>query len=368
MAPSTSKPAKSANKKTPKKATASSPIPEINPISSYTPESFERELKDLAAKAKDETLTKHLAAQTAIYIAAGTLLSLAALACNASQLALSPVYGAIPSAQWHTHVVAAGCFVGWSTNLFLGRALSFKPVLLLPLVALYAVPVQFFLSRFSETLSAQWGPLVTESVTLLPLVALSAACVATYLDGSDLSFLPPWMADAAPGLGSYGFFKGAEVLSRDLVEHYAGRTVLNTRVGLEMVLGASYAMLAPSKFLVWTLPALLHTAVWNTHVPTAGALARLNGTLVAEGWFILDRAESITGYVSVIESMNDGFRLMRCDHSLLGGEWVKFIDQGQFKGNQVAEPVYGVFAMLEAVRLVEMPKKIVDKDAKALVM
>ena len=149
---------------------------------------------------------------------------------------------------------------------------------------------------------------------------------------------------------------------------YIGSTVLATRVGLELVLGASYALLAPSKMLLLAVPALLHTAVWNTHVPTAGALARLNQGMAKDGWVVLERKESVTGYISVIESKGDGFRLLRCDHSLLGGEWVKFIGQGRFKGNQVAEPVYGVFAMLEAVRLVKMPKRIVDREAKALVM
>jgi len=357
--------------KPPRKAStrkAGTAIPEIDPNSSFTPESFEEELKALAAKAKEETWAKHLSAQSRVYSSVFALLSLAALASNASQLALSPVYSAIPTARWHSQLVAAACFVGWSTNLFLGRALPFRPALLLPLVALYVPPAQFALTKASGTLTASWGPLVTEAVTIFPLVALSAACVATYLDGADLSWLPSWLADAAPGIGSYGFFKGAEALSRSFIERHAGKTLLNTRLGLETVLGASYALLAPSKFLVITLPALLHTAVWNTHAPTAVALTRLNSTLATEGWMILDRAESVTGYVSVVESVKDGFRLMRCDHSLLGGEWVKFIGKGQFKGNQVAEPVYGVFAMLEAVRLVELPKPIVDRDAKALVM
>ncbi|KAK5662018.1 hypothetical protein OQA88_10130 [Cercophora sp. LCS_1] len=362
MAPPKTKAAKKSS------SSPTKPIPPIDPSSSFTPESFERELKALASKAQAQTTSAYLRSQASAYLSALALLTLAALSSNASQQDLSPVYGAIPSARWHTQLVAAACFAGWSSNLFLGRALPFKPVLLLPVAALYIPAAQFLLTRFAGALTAYWGPLVTEAVTLFPLVALTAACVATYLDGADLSFLPSFVADAAPGIGSYGFFKGVETWSWGLLGRYAGRTVLNTRVGLELVLGASYALLAPSKFLVLTLPALLHTAVLDTRLPTAWAGERLNQTLGTEGWVILDRRESLTGYVSVVESERDGFRLMRCDHSLLGGEWVKFIGKGQFKGNQVAEPVYGVFAMLEAVRLVEMPKKIVDKDAKALVV
>jgi hypothetical protein len=160
----------------------------------------------------------------------------------------------------------------------------------------------------------------------------------------------------------------AEKVFGGWVERFVGRGVLNTRLGMEMVLAGSYALFAPSKLLVWTIPALLHTALLNTHVPTSTALSKLNSGLESAGYVVLDRQESITGYVSVIESANDGYRVMRCDHSLLGGEWVKFLGQGQFKGNQVAEPIYGVFAMLEAVRLVEVAKPIPDNKAKSLVM
>jgi hypothetical protein len=66
--------------------------------------------------------------------------------------------------------------------------------------------------------------------------------------------------------------------------------------------------------------------------------------------------------VSVVVSVERGFRVMRCDHSLLGGEWVVI------QGKKAAEPIYGVFVMLEAVRLVENMVPVADADAKALVM
>ena len=143
---------------------------------------------------------------------------------------------------------------------------------------------------------------------------------------------------------------------------------VKTRMGAEIGLALPYVLSSPSKLLVWTLPALLHTALWNTHVQTPMALASLNSTLLSNNWAILDRKESLTGYISIVESLEQGFRVMRCDHSLLGGEWVKLQQMEQFKDNQVGETIYGVFAMLEAVRLVEMPKPIVDSEAKALVM
>lgn len=345
-------------------------IPPIDPSSSFTPEAFSRELQALAAKAQTETWGKWARDQAAVYLKAATLLSLIAVYSTVSQLALSPVYGSIPSSKWHAKLLMAACFAGWSSNLFLNRALppGVRAEHLLPVIALWTTAAHFLLGKVSGVLTASWGPLVTEAVTLFPLVAVSTACVATGLDGADFSVLPGWMADAAPGLGSYGFFTVAHKVFGSAVEGFVGRTVLNTRMGMQVVLGGLYALLAPSRLLLWTVPAVLHTAFLNTHVPTSMALGRLNSGLSEAGYVVLDRAESITGYISVVDSPKEGYRVMRCDHSLLGGEWVKFLGQGQFKGNQVAEPIYGVFAMLEAVRLVKTPKRILDKDAKALVM
>ncbi|KAJ4293880.1 hypothetical protein N0V88_005394 [Collariella sp. IMI 366227] len=199
-----------------------------------------------------------------------------------SKLALSPIYGSIPAAKWHSKLLMFACFTGWSVNLALHQVLPFKPERLLPVLAAYVPVAQFLLGK--------------------------------------------------------------------------------------VVLAGAYALLAPSRLLVWTLPALMHTAVLNTHVATPMGLARLNSGLEEVGYVVLERAESVTGYISVIDSTKEGYRVMRCDHSLLGGEWVKFLGQGPFKGNQVAEPIYGVFAMLEAVRLVIMPKPVPDNEAKALVI
>lgn len=337
--------------------------------SAATPDKFERELQALAAKARTETWGRAARAQAAVFGRAAVLLALAGACSTVSQLALSPDYGAIPAARWHAQLVAAACFAGWASNLLLARLLPFGPDRLLPVVAAYVPAAQFLLARAAGPwLTARWAPLATEAVTLFPLVALSAACVADLLDGADLSALPRWLADAAPGLGSYGCFKAAEAGFGALIARHVGRSLLATRLGMQAALAGAYALLAPSRLLLWAVPALLHTAVFNTHVPTPAALSRLNAALAPEGYVVLDRHESVTGYVSVIDSPKEGFRLLRCDHSLLGGEWVKFIGKGRFRGNQVAEPVYGVFAMLEAVRLVETPEPIRDDEARALVM
>lgn len=328
----------------------------------FTPERFERELKDLAAKAQSNRWDRRLLSQLSIYARVVALLSLLAAFSHASQLALSPVYGGIPASIFHSKLLMAGCFTGWATNVLLREALPVKTAQLLPLVAAYVPMVQFFLYRYSEVLGAQWGPVVTEAVTLFPVAALSASCTADLLEDAQLDKLPKFIADAAPGIGSWTFFKFMEGVVGKHLQDYVGQTFVHTRVGLETLLAASYAVFAPSKYLALVIPALLHTAVFNTHALTPMATASLNSTMLSEGWMLLDRRESVTGYVSVLESLERGFRVMRCDHSLLGGEWV------QFKGKRVAEPIYGVFAMLEAVRLVDTETPVADADAKALIV
>jgi hypothetical protein len=133
-----------------------------------------------------------------------------------------------------------------------------------------------------------------------------------------------------------------------------------------VLLAAAYAAVAvPSSkwLLLAAAPALLHTAVLNTHLATPWATAALRSTLTAHNFTLLARRESLTGYVSVLESVDAGYRVMRCDHSLLGGNWMRFPN---VRG--VAEPIYAIFVMLEAVRLVQTPQPIVDAEASALVV
>lgn len=296
------------------------------------------------------------------YIKTIVLLSLLGIYSNVSQLALSPVYGSIPAAKWHSYILIAGSFLGWAGNLVLRQSLPLRTVTLLPLFALHVPTIQFFLFDFSDKLGCEWGPIVTEVLTLLPIAVLSASSVADAVEGLELSALPGFVADAAPGMVSWVLLKTVEHVSQYHIAAHIGKGFFYTRMGMELFLGASYTLVAPSKLALLALPALLHTATLNTHVLTPQATVALNTTMLAENWMLLDRKESLTGYVSVIESVERGFRVMRCDHSLLGGEWVLI------QGKKVAEPIYGVFVMLEAVRLVETKEPVADKDASALLM
>lgn len=108
-------------------------------------------------------------------------------------------------------------------------------------------------------------------------------------------------------------------------------------------------LLAP--WAAWPLCVpLLLLSFQNPHIIGPSGTAQLNHILRPEGYEIIDRQESITGYLSVIDNLRDGYRVLRCDHSLLGGEWRRYQDS---HSRVLNEPIYAIFVILEAVRLIE---------------
>lgn len=354
-------------------------IPVIPDESSFTPESFERELKSLAAKAKEDTWARAARRETLIYGRVIILLTLAAASANASLAGLSPVYGAIPAGLWHSVLVASALFAGWSSNLKLRRMIpsGTSLTIYLPLMASYVPFSQFVWSNgyysFSTWFGARWGPVIVEVTTIFPLLAITAACVATDLEAAtgldEIVRLPRWIGDALPGIGSWSVFRLAEgataVAGTVSSSAPAALSWLSTRIASQLAITVGYGcVVRPTRLLLYAIFPFLHTLILNSHLAgSPWALGATNRGLQPDGWVVLDRRESITGYVSVVENLAQGFRVLRCDHSLLGGEWTRF------PANPVAEPIYGVFVMLEAVRLVDVPGKVEhDTDAKALVV
>ena len=106
------------------------------------------------------------------------------------------------------------------------------------------------------------------------------------------------------------------------------------------------------------------------HLPTAYNLAAVNSILIKSNYSLVARQESLTGYISVLDNLGQGFRVLRCDHSLLGGQWIN-----KPAGHPAIynEPIYSIFVTLEAVRLVETEitrshKESTDAEKHALVM
>jgi hypothetical protein len=255
-----------------------------------------------------------------------------------------------------------GCFLGWAGNTVLRDSMPLAPVKALPVFAACIPGLQHYLASFSQTLGPQWGPLVTETFTLLPLAVFTSSAVADYWEHARLSMLPNFVADAGPGIGSWALFKLFESQAGSYIPQVIGKVLVFTRLGLQVILAFAYMALSPSKYLLYTAFPFFHTFVLNTHMPFPAATQSLKSSMMTDNWLFIERRESVTGYISVVQSIQQGFRVLRCDHSLLGGEWI------DHRGGPVSEPIYGVFAMLEAVRLAETATPVADRDAKALVM
>lgn len=155
-----------------------------------------------------------------------------------------------------------------------------------------------------------------------------------------------------------------------LLPLYIGTNVLMTTLGLQIILAVIFAVIF-SSFLSWALfliPAcyILFTADLD-HLFVFG-IVHINAALAQSGYHLVNRQASLTGYVSVLDNIELGFRAMRCDHSLLGGEWTR---RPPDYHPRVSDPIYAVFTMLEAVRLVERDSEAAEKndeDRNALVM
>jgi hypothetical protein len=327
-----------------------------------TKESFEKELQELAAKAKEQTWTRWAGQQFWVLFRAALFLILAALYSNLSQLTLAPVFGSIPASIWHSRGTIVACFIGWCSNMFLDSNLPYKPEKLLPLLAASIPLIQSTLFLQSRTMGAFYGPLIIESVTFFPLLVLSVSSLATMVEDLELNpGVPRWIGDAMPGLIAWPLFKSMEKYFQSTLQKLIGTSFFYTRLGLQLCVTGLYSLLVPSRRVIYAVFPLLHAILLNVHVPAPWITSSLNSTMNEMGWSLLARQESVTGYLSVIENSKARYRVMRCDHSLLGGEW-------QTPYGRVKEPIYGIFAMLEAVRLIEVPVSVPDEEASALVV
>lgn len=290
---------------------------------------------------------------------------IAAAYSRVSLLALAPVYGSTPSRVWHDVLCNTAILAG----SFLPEALS-KIENILPGLAL-SIPIsQSFLFQQSSLFGNPAGPVLTELITIFPLLLISMSSYLRRVDRLNLSQTYPLLTQSVFVVNGVVVFRLADIASQSLLPAYIGSNILMTTFGLQVTIASLYAAVMPS-YLSWVLfilPAAYLFITADLNVPFVRAATRVNSTLHEVGYSLVERQESLTGYVSVLDNVELGFRAMRCDHSLLGGEWTR---RPAHYNPRVSDPIYAVFTMLEAVRLVESdpesPRK-EDKDSNALVM
>ncbi|CEL02945.1 Putative Spermine/spermidine synthase family protein (AFU_orthologue; AFUA_5G08500) [Aspergillus calidoustus] len=297
------------------------------------------------------------------------LLVLAAFYSFVFLLTLAPVYGSAPSHIFHNYGVAIAGAAGWFAKDHIHRLSDRRAVYLIPVLASWLPILQYFLAQQSSSLGNPAGPVITELFALYPLVLLCVACAGKLVQsGLDLSRHGDLVAEHIPLLGSYIVYSAGEHLIKAFLSKFIGSTVFLSRAGLQILIAIFYAVAVPSKLLLLVIPSLLFSGTSNVHLTFGYSTRALNSVISEEGFALVARQDSTTGYISVLDNLVDGFRVMRCDHSLLGGQWIKA--RPNYTPPTVKDPIYAVFAMLEAVRLVETvhggPR--VDTDSKALVI
>lgn len=163
--------------------------------------------------------------------------------------------------------------------------------------------------------------------------------------------MPSFALDLIPAVASYGIFKTARDHLPGLLAHRIGSAWIFTRCGLTNLAAGLYSLLSPAALLL-AIPGMVHSGYYNPGCTEAAGIRYLNTTLAPQNYTVLARAESLTGYISVMENTFEKYRVMRCDHSLLGGEWLMPPPGLEHLANGERETIYPVFVTLEAVRLI----------------
>ncbi|KAF1985472.1 spermine/spermidine synthase family protein [Aulographum hederae CBS 113979] len=295
------------------------------------------------------------------------LLSIAALASSVSQSSLSPVYGSIPASRFHSRGILYTSLLAFVGKGFLRRRLPRGIRYHIPVLGYYIPMIQWVLFTYSGKLGPVYGPLATEALTFYPFLLLSVHAAGVALDDLDLSMFSSTAAEMLPTVGSFLYVTAIEKITSGALPSYMGSSDFFTRSGLQLFVASISAILAPSRALILAAPAMLFTMKVNPHHPAEYTTELANRTLQNYNYTLLERKESLTGYVSVLESQNDGFRVLRCDHSLLGGEWL-VTEKSKDRGQTGPESIYSVFTMLESIRLVEREQKRADSESSALMI
>ncbi|WRT66420.1 uncharacterized protein IL334_003376 [Kwoniella shivajii] len=79
--------------------------------------------------------------------------------------------------------------------------------------------------------------------------------------------------------------------------------------------------------------------------PTSNPYITANGELR-----VISSVRSITGQIVVAENLKDGYRFLRCDHSILGGRWIREVTDDSIKGGirtNMGDSIFATFNLQE---------------------
>lgn len=322
-------------------------------------------------------------------------LFLAAMSAEVSKLSMTPVYGSIPpikSLNWlrgglenDQRYLAIIISVSLAKMFLSKRTLGFSR--LFAIWGFFIPSIQSGLYRFSGYFGPLWGPRSMYLLTSIPLSWLSLLHLVImtaevfpltiFAEGAATLNMKEFCSTALGTLSLtstlYYFLARLRVFLENRLPMFimlrSGTHAMFSRFGLQAITALIYAQLGASlhrsKVIFTAILPLLHIVFLCPHIPLPYNSNVLNTTLRAEGFSLVARQESLTGYLSVLDNVKQGYRVMRCDHSLLGGEYLR-----KPRGSRFNEPVYTIFLTLEAVRLLqtersekELPETIEPKHA-----
>lgn len=297
------------------------------------------------------------------------LIFLAAVTSRVSQLSLAPVYGSIPSSVNHQAAIAATALIGWTTQWY-WRPQNSSILQYLPLWAVCA-PVFTCLSfQSSDSLGLVWGPVVGGLLSCHSIILPTIYAAAASHDGPNTEATSSGpLAHLFSGLPSLGLF---------MLLDWALPETVNTFIATWSFLNPFNAHLIAGLYMIFALTDRRAVIIATVSIATIAAIVSpygsgpfstiaLDASLISQNWTLLSREWSNTGYLSVLENTEANYRVMRCDHSLLGGEW-QLTPARRAQGWKIPESIYGAFHMLEAVRLMQTEPAIQDSEAQALII
>ncbi|KDQ17982.1 hypothetical protein BOTBODRAFT_29296 [Botryobasidium botryosum FD-172 SS1] len=297
----------------------------------------------------------------------------------ASQLALHPLYGSIPTSL-HFHDVTLFATLLSTFTPLISQNTSQTNVLIAIGTVLSIAPVSILwsgsaLGRLGDPV---WGPVITHLTSAAPVLFLG------------VPLIEKWLGVAKPGelhlvhgaghrLVVWYVLKAYEgPVRRKLASVGADSTMLLLGTGLLFTFGGvisaftaepaqekdkkaapkrGFGVISIFKFML-PISAIAFSLTHRPYAHPPYPYTTGDGSVK-----ILARSQSVTGMIVVAESMKDSYRYLRCDHSILGGRW---IIRAPF-GDKLSDSMYAAFILQEAVRLVER-EETSEQTKKALVI
>lgn len=281
-------------------------------------------------------------------------LCILSLVSYVSQIILHPVYGDVGTALHHYNVVFT-IAAGTSLATFFGfdrlPARNWKGVAVVLIAAPVLLPAVF---EFSGQWGPIWGPILTQAIMTWPCVFFASHDIA--VPAKPKKFSAVFLAlSIATG---FIIVLGVSETRIFVPLLQPGIGIFWSRFSLLLYIGLFALLMGRRDWLMLAAIIPIALIVLNRPHVTTGVNPRLLARLPPDFTY-LDRRESITGMITVIENSDLGYRVLRCDHSLLGGLWVGMKKKEGFTEEEAvnqADSVYSAFLLQEAIRLVQRPR------------